>query len=219
MQRRLQNQTAGELGEGAEVNVYEALRSEFKDDRIKRIDKGLPGADIVHDVVHNDQVCGRIVYDSKNRAGWRNDYVTKLREDQLVAEAEHAILPSRVFPAGASQLHLQEGVIVVNPARVVTLAGMLRKHIIQTHSLRLSTQDRDQKTAALYDFINSERCSQLFERIETATDTMLDLENQEKKAHDKIWRRRGDLISRVQRAHSDVTNEIDLIVAADRDDW
>jgi len=37
---------------------------------------------------------------SPSRWPWRNDYVTKLREDQIAAKAEHAILSSRVFPAG-----------------------------------------------------------------------------------------------------------------------
>lgn len=214
MQRKLQKQTAGELGEGAEIDVYEALREAFEDDRIKRVDKGVPGADIIHDVMHNGQMCGRIVYDSKNRSAWRNDYVAKLRQDRLAAHADHAVLPSRVFPAGTRQLHFQDGVVIVNPARLVPLVAMLRKHVIQTHTLRLSAQDRDEKTAALYDFINSERCVQLFERIETLTDNMLDLEVKEKKTHDATWRRRGELIKSVQKAHGDITTEIDKIVAA-----
>ncbi len=218
MKRKLQKKTAEELGEGAEVDIYETLRAEFDDDKIKRIDKGVAGVDIIHDVTHNGKICGRIVYDSKNRTTWRHTYVAKLREDQLAANADHAILPSRVFPSGAQQLHVQDGVIIINPARVAALVGLLRKHVIQTYSLRLSARDRDQKTVALYDFINSERCAQLFERAETLTDEMLDLEVKEKKAHDATWKRRGELIRLVQKAHGDITTEIDRIVAADGED-
>jgi hypothetical protein len=51
LQRAFEQKTNEELGEGAEVNVYEALKAEFPDDRIVRIPKGAPGADIRHPVL------------------------------------------------------------------------------------------------------------------------------------------------------------------------
>lgn len=124
MQRQLQNKTAQELGEGAEVDLFETLRGAFKDDRIKRIAKGVAGADIRHEVVYNGESCGRIVYDSKNHKAWRSEFVTKLREDQLADKAEHAVLATRVFPAGKNQLDIQDGVLIANPARAVTAVTM-----------------------------------------------------------------------------------------------
>ncbi|MGH6636573.1 MAG: DUF2130 domain-containing protein [Gammaproteobacteria bacterium] len=199
MQRQLQNNTAQELGEGAEVDLFETLRGAFKDDRIKRIDKGVAGADICHEVVYNGESCGRIVYDSKNHKAWRSEFVTKLREDQLAAKAEHAVLATRVFPAGKNQLDVQDGVLIANPARAVTVVTMLREHIIQAYRLRLGGRERDEKTAALYEFINSERCNQLFEHFDTLTQDMLDLEIAEKKSHDNTWKKRGLLIRNVQK--------------------
>lgn len=199
MQRQLQNKTAQELGEGAEVDLFEALRGAFKDDRIKRIDKGVAGVDIRHEVVYNGESCGRIVYDSKNHKAWRSEFVTKLREDQLADKAEHAVLATRVFPAGKNQLDIQDGVLIANPARAVTAVTMLREHIIQAYRLRLSAQERDEKSAALYEFINSERCNQLFEQFGTLTQDILDLEITEKKAHDNTWKKRGLLIRNVQK--------------------
>jgi len=212
VQRKLQQKTAEELGEGAEVDLFEALKAEFPDDRITRVNKGAPGADIIHEVVNNGMVCGKIVYDSKNRNAWRNDYVTKLRQDQIAAKADHAILSTHVFPAGARQLHIQDGVIVANPARAVVLVQMLRTHIIRGHGLRLSNKTRDEKTARLYEFIMSDRCGQLLDQIETLTDDMLELDVKEKRAHDATWKRRGELIRSVQRSHGDFTAEIDRII-------
>ena len=40
MQRALENKTAEELGEGAEVNLFEALKKEFPEDDIRRVPKG-----------------------------------------------------------------------------------------------------------------------------------------------------------------------------------
>ena len=218
MQRRLQKKTAEELGEGAEVDLFEALKAEFPHDQITRVNKGAAGADIIHNVVHNGKTCGCIIYDSKNRNAWRNDYVTKLRQDQLSAKADHAILSTMVFPAGARQLHVQDGVIVVNPARAIVLAQMLRKHVLQSYALRLSNEARDQKTVQLYEFVTSDRCSQLLDQMETVSDDMLELEVKEKKAHDTTWKRRGELIRSAQRAHGDFSAEIERIIGTSEAD-
>jgi hypothetical protein len=189
--RLLERKTANELGEGAEIDLFESLKQEFEGDQIKRVAKGAAGADIIHDVVHSGKVCGPIVYDAKNRSAWRNEYVTKLREDQITAGAEHSILSSLKFPADARQLHVQDGIIIANPARVLALVQMLRRHIVQIHTLRLSNIERDSKTDALYEFIRSERCLQLFARIDGHAESLLKLQAQERKAHDATWRRQG----------------------------
>jgi hypothetical protein len=70
---QLERKTANELDEGAEIDLFESLKREFEGDLIKRVSKGAAGADIIHDVVHGGKVCGRIVYDAKNRNAWRNE--------------------------------------------------------------------------------------------------------------------------------------------------
>jgi hypothetical protein len=127
LDRQLERRTVNELGEGAGIDLFESLKQEFGGDLIKRVSKGTAGADIIHDVVHGGKVCGRIVYYAKNRNAWRNEYVTKLRPDQIAAKAEHAILSSLKFPADARQLHVQDGVIIANLARVLALVQMLRR--------------------------------------------------------------------------------------------
>jgi hypothetical protein len=212
LQRQVQRQTADELGEGAEVDLFEALKGAFPEDEVSRVKKGTAGADIVHKVVYNKRVCGQIVYDSKNRDAWRNDYVTKLRQDQLAARADHAVLSTRVFPAGSHQLHLLDGVIVANPARVIDLVQILRRAVLSVDSLRMSGQERDEKSARLYEFITSQRCTHLFEELDNVSNDLLDLDVKETAAHENVWKRRGSLIRSVQRAQSSLTSEIEQII-------
>lgn len=212
MQRQLENKTARDLGEAAEIDLFQVLKAEFPNDRITRVSKGAAGADIVHDVVHNGAVCGRIVYDAKNRNAWRNEYVTKLRQDQIAAEAGHAVLAARVFPAERQQLHEHEGVLIAHPARVAAVAALLRRHIVQTHHLRISGQAREQKTTALYAFMTSQRCRQLLESVETCSGKMLALEQAEQRAHKRTWDERDKLIKAVQKTHGDLAFEVERIV-------
>jgi hypothetical protein len=212
LQRALDNKTAEELGEGAELDLYEVLKSEFEGDRIERINKGQPGADILHTVIHNGKECGSIIYDSKNHKAWRNDFVTKLAADQMAAKADHAILSTRKFPEGRRHVHVQDGVILAAPSRVAAVVQIIRQHIVRNHTLRLSDEARTQKTAALYSFITSQRCSDLFARIDTHADDLLDLQVKEKRAHEATWKKQGELLRSVQKVRAEICNEIETII-------
>ena len=212
LQRQVAHNAAAELGEGAELNLYEQLRDEFPGDTIVSVKRGQSGADLVHTVIENGRECGHIVYDSKSRAAWRNSYVSRLLDDKIAAKADHAVLVTRVFPAGQAQLYVQDGVIVANPARVLALAQMIRKHVVQQATLRLSDEARAENTMRLYDFITSDRCSVLLEQIGTVSDKLLDLDVKEHRAHTATWKQRGQLIREIQQARGTLVTEIDLVL-------
>jgi hypothetical protein len=218
LQRRLENKDANELGEGAEVDVFEALKAEFRDDKINRVGKGEPGADIRHVVLHRGKECGTILYESKNLKKWCPDHVTKLRRDQVAAKAEHAVLSTHKFPQGCSQVHTRDGIVIVNPARVVAIATILRQHLIQTHTLRLSKVERESKTAALYDFITSEQCTQLLSRIDERAGGLLEMQVKEMRWHESNWKRQGEAIRVIQKSKADLENQIGVIIGTSADD-
>jgi hypothetical protein len=80
----------------------------------------------------------------------------------------------------------------------------------------VSGEEKTQKTAALYDFITSERCTDLMGRIDTHTDDLLDIQVKEKKAHESTWKRQGELIRSVQRVRAELSNEIESIIGTAR---
>ena len=212
LQRQLEGKSAHELGETSELDLFEQLRNTFEGDRIRRVGKGINGADVIHEIVHNGKTCGKIIYDSKNRNAWQNEFANKLRADKLAERADHAVLSSNKFPKGVQQLHNQDGVIVAHPARILALAEILRRNILQTHELRIGNEQREQKTVALYAFITSERCKQLLDLIDAQAVKMLELDATEEKAHRLTWERRNKLIRSVKKVQGDLTFEIDRII-------
>lgn len=218
LQRALEKKTNEELGEGAEIDVFEALRTEFPHDEIARIAKGAPGADIRHVVKLRGNECGTIIYDSKNHKAFRSEHVAKLRTDQLAAKAEHAILSLHKFPEGTRQLHQRDGVLLANPARVIALAGILRQHLIQVHTMRLSGIERENKTAALYDFITSEQYGQFVRRVDERTNDLLKEQEKEVKWHEAHWRREGEALKCIQKAHAEIENAVAGILGATLND-
>jgi hypothetical protein len=212
LQRQLEHKTADERGEGAEVDVFEALKAKYRNDRISRVKKGEPGADILHEVMKNGKRAGQIVYDSKNRDAWRSEYATKLRQDQMAARADHAVLSTHTFPANAQQLDIRDGVIIANPARVLAVVDILRESILQTYTLRLSRHARDEKAEELYKFMTSEHCWHLLEQIQRDSESLEALDVKEKTAHDRTWKDRGLLIRSAEKARSSLALSVERIV-------
>jgi hypothetical protein len=212
LQRKLEGKSAHELGEGWEVDLFEQLRAAFEGDRIQRVPKGVNGADVIHEVVHNGRTCGKIIYDAKNRDAWQNNFAVKLNADKLAQGADHAILSSNKFPKDKREVHLQDGVIVASPARVPAIVEILRDQLIRLHELRVSNEQRDGKSEELYAFITSEHCRQLIGQVEAQAGKMLDLDAKEMEAHRRVWDQRKKLIHAVQKARGDLSFEIDRII-------
>jgi hypothetical protein len=211
MEQQLVKKTANELGDGAEIDLFEALRGCF-DDKISRIPKGQAGADILLEVLYKGESCGKIIIDSKNRQGWKNEFVPKLRLDQVNAKAEHAILATTVFPEGKKEMCIESGVIVIAPARVVHIVQLLRDAMVTMHVKGLSLKERSSKMTRLYKLITSESYSRKFLEAGKLTEEILELDVQEKKAHDNVWKKRGTLAIRINNVLREVETEVAAVI-------
>jgi hypothetical protein len=197
--------------------LFEALKKEFPNDRIERVAKGAPGADIIHVVMHNGKECGTIIYDSKDRKKFLKEHVTKLLADQLAAKAEHAILSTRALLPGKLQLHIQDSVVLANPARVVAVVTLFRLHLLQVHTLRLSSAERESKTAALYGFITSERFNLFLSRVDARAEELLDQLAKEIRWHRNDWNKRGEAIRAIQKVPAELSHVISCIIGTAAD--
>ena len=170
-------------------------------------------------IVTNGRDCGTIIYDSKNHKAWRTEHVAKLKSDQVAANAEHAILSTHKFPQGTGQLHIVDGVVIANPARVVLLAKLVRTHIMRIHGLTLSSIERDTKTEALYKFITSDQCALHFERVGGKAKELLELQEREIRWHKIHWAKQGETVRVIEKAKADLENEIGIIIGTAADSY
>jgi hypothetical protein len=219
MEHQLQKKTANELGDGGEIDVFENLREVFasQGDLTTRIKKGQPGADIIHEVRHKGQPCGRIIIDSKVHQGWKYEFVTKLRQDQAEAGAEQAILTTSAFPSGKKEMCIESDVVVVNPARIVHVVHILRQAMITMHVRGLSMKERAGKMNKLYGLITSESYRRKFNEAGKLTHEILELDVQEKKAHDNVWKKRGTFATRINNVLRELETDVDSVIEGDDD--
>jgi hypothetical protein len=216
LQRKLQRRTANELGDGAEIDLYAALEAAFGDeDQINRVGRAVKGPDIIIEVFHREVSIGSIIVDSKNyaRSRWSNRFVDKLKADQIAEGADYAVLSSTAFPKGESQLAVRDGIIIAHPQRVVAVLMLLRRQLIQNHSLRLDSEQRRSAADRIFDYIVSVEAADLFDRLQKTADSLIDIEVREVEAHRLVWTKRGELLRDVQRVHQDLTTAIDMLVS------
>jgi hypothetical protein len=217
LQRRLDDQ-AMRKPEVVDIDVFEQLKAGYPDDRVLRLPKGEAGGDILHEVKYKGEICGRIILDSRNRGNWQTTYASRLRTDMVEQKAEHAILSTLHFPRGAAELSRHDDVLLIHPARVVELVGILRQAMVRMHQTRLSHVERNEKKLRLYDHITSD----LFHRKLTDTgklaQQLLDLDVEEVKEHTRVWKMRGGILKRLETVNSEVVGEINDIVDGRDDD-
>jgi hypothetical protein len=216
LQRKLEDQAA-KRPEVVDLDVFEELKAAYGDDRVLRLPRGEAGGDLLIEVKYKGAVCGRIILDSRNRGNWQTSYAAKLRSDMVEQKADHAILSTLHFPRGAAELCRHDDVLVVHPARVVELVGILRQAMVRMHQARLSSEQRADKKLRLYDHITSE----LFRRKLADTGKLaqqLDLDVDEVKEHNRVWKTRGGILKKLEAVNSEVVGEINDIVDGLGDD-
>lgn len=207
----LKKRVAAEEGEGADVKLLDVLKAHFPSDEFKPVGKGA-GADLIHVIMNNRKACGKIVYDTRNRNSWNPSFATRLRDDMVSEKADHGVLTTNKFPSGVQQVHLCEGVIACNPARAVAIAELLRIEIIRSYGQRVSADDKETKTAKLYTFIASDEFGKLLGSVAGNDEKLLQLDEDEKRAHDAMWKKRGGLLKASQQLHAKLRDRIDGII-------
>lgn len=195
LKRRVQAKTANAIGEPGEIDLHATLVAAYPADRVSRVPKGAPGADVIFEVVEHGEVCGKIILDSKRHKTWKNDFSRKLRQDQLAVGADFAILVSEVFWAGAPQhVALRDSIVVSTIERVPVLVGLLRQIVVDNHKLKLSASARDEKEQKALAFLVSPTCNDLTDRWLQLSNDLGALDLTEEKAHRATWSRRAELI-------------------------
>jgi hypothetical protein len=210
MSRRVKK--GGDVAEGAEIDLYDELRGAFPEDQIARMKGKTGAANLLHDVRYKGKSAGKILVDSKPRAAWQQAFVTKLRQDQSDAGADHAILATTIFPSGKRELFVDSGVIVVAPARVRAMVEVLRKALIAMHVAQLSDAERTDKVSRLFRFITSTPFKRKLAEASDLAGEALQIDVDEKRAHDNVWKKRGTVLTRIKNVLRDIDTDVAAIL-------
>ena len=117
-------------GDIQELELEKALKDHFPKDRIEAVKTGARGADILQTVVSDDgQVCGTILWESKQVRNWSDAYVDKLLRDKSEAKADVGVIVIDALPEHVVHMGSIKGVLLTTFGLAVCLAATLRVNL------------------------------------------------------------------------------------------
>ncbi len=197
MQRRMNQGSQESQGEALEGHLKDLLMAAFPFDHIEDVKKGVQGADL-RQVVRNDQArsCGTILWEAKNTKVYNKKWEEKLKQDQMAAGAQVAVLMTTQLPEGVRQFApVCEGLWVTNCNAAVGLCTALRQQLILVAREKVMSQYRDTVKDSLFEYVTGQEFNL---RVRAMADTYIqmqqDLES-EKRALQRQWKKREKQIA------------------------
>ncbi len=199
MKRKAEQGSMQLQGEVQELALEDLLAKTYPFDTIQEVPKGVRGADSIQTVVNSvQQECGTIVYESKRTKNFANDWIDKLKQDQVTCKADIAVLVTQTLPNDMDRFGERNGVWICGFHEAKSLSFVLREMLIKTHSVKTSEENKGDKMELLYNYLTSNEFVQNIKRIVENYDGMIEQLNSEKKAMYKIWASREKQIWVVQ---------------------
>jgi len=196
LNRGLASESNQLVGEAQEIAIEEKLINHFPEDVIEPVPKGVQGADIIQTVMINNQVAGKIIWESKRTKQWKEEWIEKLKDDKMKSGCDIGVIITKTMPRESKGLLIKEGIIISEYSYLLPIAGLLRQNLINIKKVSISQNDRNRKESMLYEYIISNefrnRVQSLLDSIKYAKE---DLEK-EKMTLNKIWAKRNTDLER-----------------------
>ena len=215
MKRKSEQGSQERQGEVLELDIEERLSTLFPHDVVRPVPKGMRGADLMQEVCgKGGQVCGTIIWETKNTRNWSPAWIDKLKEDQRAVGASLAVLVSVALPAEVREFGRVNGVWVVGLNVWPALALALREQLIAVAFARAASEGRQEKMALLYDYLSGEAFRQRIQAIVEAFTAMQTQLHGERRAMERLWREREKQIERVITHTAGMYGEVRGLVGA-----
>ncbi|WP_317898921.1 DUF2130 domain-containing protein [Aurantibacillus circumpalustris] len=186
-------------GEAQELLLEEMLQDTFPTDEIIEVKKGQRGADCIQVIKTTSGLeIGKIIYESKNTKTFSEGWITKLKEDNLLAKADVLILVTQAMPKESDgRFFIQDGVWICKYVDAKELAIVLRYGLLKMQSFLLTQKDKDDKKERLFEYLTSNNFRNSFESILDGFRTLQQTHNQEKLKMAMLWKEREKALEQV----------------------
>ena len=209
MKKRQEQGSMQLQGEVQELAIEKYLKENYIYDEIKEVGKGDMGADSLQIVNTSYKPnCGTIYYESKRTKTFKEDWIAKFKNDIQEKGADIGVLVTAVYPKNMTRMGMRDGVYICTYEEFKALSFILRETLIKISDTKTLQENRHEKSAILYNYLTSTEFRFQFETIVNAfVGLQNDLES-EKRAMNKLWKKREKEIQNVLSATTDMYGAI-----------
>jgi hypothetical protein len=209
--RMLQRHTSPqELGLADEAVLVERLRKEFPQDDIEHVGKG---GDVLQFVNFGEDRAGCIVYECKRTERISSSHVAQTALAKKTRNADYAVLVTTGARKRFSGLDQEDGVFLVAPSGVVTLACLCRESLLEMAKRRLDELAKAAAATRLMNFITSPACKTPLEQAILKAERAHQNLVKEMKQHANDWRARHEIYETIRCDVTHVQRNIARVLA------
>jgi hypothetical protein len=220
LRRQLYDVQAEIKGEVGEINLLDKLKNAFQQDIINRTSRGVECGDVIHQIKlpSGNLLDTKIVYDNKNASTVTSNDLEKAKKYMQIHHTEHVIIVSKNLPKREIKNGLFgeiRGILLVHPSIIVEVAYQIRKAIIDLSRLSMSCNEKNTKQSKIYEYITSREFNHLIENICIINKLNQQIQNEEERQHNSIWKKRKKLDQQLKSLYFDISNGINSIIEDD----
>lgn len=191
MKRRSEQGSMQLQGEVQELAIEEYLSATFPRDGVEEISKGKRGGDCIHVVRdHYNRVCGRILYESKRTKHFSAEWISKIKEDIRLNQADVGILVTEALPDGMTRFGEVDGIWVCTFLEFKALSVLFRAQLIRVGEVLASQENKGDKMQLVYRYVTGNDFRQKLEAAFESYREMQEDLTREKNLFQSHWAKR-----------------------------
>lgn len=185
-------------GEVQELEIERLLRNLYPNDKILEIKKGQRGADILQIVVNNQgKECGKIYYESKRAKEFKEDWLKKLREDNLEMKADILVLVTETMPEKEDKFFFKDGVWICNLFELKPVSFILRHFLLEINNIEIIQKGKATKMELLYNYLTSNEFKNQFLAIVEGFAELQKSYLEERRKMEALWAKREEQLKKI----------------------
>lgn len=174
-----------------ENDLKQALSLAFPIDSIEDVPTGIKWADLLQVVKNNLwQPVWTIVWESKNTKTWQDSWIMKLKDDNLKAKWNIAILVSTILPEWIKYFWNIGDVMICIPEFAIQIAGVLRDKLLSISKVEKSLEWKDLKMELLYKYLSSQEFASKMNMMVSVFANLKGEIDAERRTMERHWKKR-----------------------------
>ncbi len=199
-------------GVNLEIELVKELKNKFPHDKIEHHGKG---GDIHHYVVCEGKEIAMIVYECKKTQKFNKSYITQIKNDVIKNNANYGVLVTLACDKKQSQFWTEKDILIVHPFGAPYIAEVLRKSLIQLHSLKLSDKELNERAKKLLEYIKGNKFRNSVKDNINRAKELYELLNKEVEYHKTLWEKRHEHYNAIAQQSKKIDEDSKQIVGED----
>ena len=194
VREKLENNSQQLIGEMQELELESILADTFPTDHVQPVGKGIRGADCTLYVrSSNGTEIGSILFECKRVKSFSEDWITKLKTDNLQAKCNVMVIITAVMPKDMpGKFGLRDGVwiCVFEPEAIRQLVLTLRYGLLKIYEIVQNQKLSGTHAEKIYEFITSSQFQSMMEHVLKGFKALEDSFQDERKKLTALWKLR-----------------------------